>query len=67
MAMDFETRQKQTAAEFWKSYFRKFRRQVGEQEESQTGGAPLSISAAPVSFLVDRRRIGPRLGAHLRR
>ena len=67
MALNFETRQKQTAAEFWKSYFGKFRRQVGDQEESQTGSASLSMGTDSVSMLVERRRSGTRPGAHLRR
>jgi len=67
MALNFGDRQKQIAAEFWKTYFAKFRRQVGDQEESETGNAPLSASEEPVSMLVERRRMGPRLGVHLRR
>jgi hypothetical protein len=47
MALNFGDRQKQIAAAFWKSYFAKFRRQVGDQEESQTGNAPLSVLMNP--------------------
>jgi hypothetical protein len=67
MAQIFGDRQKQIAAEFWKSYFAKFRRQVGDHEESETGNAPLSAREEPVSMLIERRRMGPRLGVHLRR
>jgi hypothetical protein len=67
MAMNIGARQRQLAAEFWKSYFAKFRRPIGDQEVSETGNAPLSASDEPVSLLVERRRKGPRLGVHLRR
>ena len=67
MALNFGDRQKQIAAEFWKTYFAKFRRQVGDHEVSETGNAPLSACDEPVSLLVEKRRAGPRLGAHLRR
>ena len=67
MAQNFGDRQKQIAAEFWKSYFAKFRRQVGDHEVSETGSAPLSANEEPVSMLIERRRMGPRLGVHLRR
>jgi hypothetical protein len=67
MALNFGDRQKQIAAEFWKSYFAKFRRQVGDLEESETGNAPLSASDDPVSLRAERRRKGTRLGAQLRR
>jgi hypothetical protein len=56
MALNFGDRQKQIAAEFWKSYFAKFRRQVGDLEESETGNAPLSASDDPVSLRAERRR-----------
>jgi hypothetical protein len=59
--------QKQIAAEFWKSYFEKFRRQVGDHEVSETGNSPLSVNDKPVSMLIERRRKGPWLGVHLRR
>jgi hypothetical protein len=67
MAQNFGDRQKQIAAEFWKSYFAKFRRQVGDQEESETGNAPLSSNSKPVQILEERRRKGPWLGVNLRR
>jgi hypothetical protein len=67
MALNFGDRQKQIAAEFWKSYFAKFRRQVSDHEESETGNAPLSACDEPVSMMIERRRTGPRLGVHLRR
>jgi hypothetical protein len=67
MAMNIGARQKQLAAEFWKSYFAKFRRPVGDHEVSETGNAPLSANDEPVLLQVERRRIGPRLGIHLRR
>jgi hypothetical protein len=67
MALNFGDRQKQIAAEFWKSYFAKFRRQVGDQEESETGNAPLSADDDPVSTPIERRRTGPRSGVHFRR
>jgi hypothetical protein len=67
MAQNFGDRQKQIAAEFWKTYFAKFRRQVGDEEESETGNAPLSACEDPVSLLAEKRRAGPRLGSHLRR
>ncbi len=67
MTLNIGERQRQIAAEFSKSYFAKFRRPVGDQEVSETGNAPLSASDSPVSLRVERRRIGQRLGAHLRR
>ena len=67
MALNFGDRQKQIAAEFWKTYFAKFRRQVGDQEVSETGSAPLSACDDSVSLLVEKRRTGLRLGAHPRR
>ncbi len=67
MALNFGDRQKQIAAEFWKTYFAKFRRQVGDHEVSETGNAPLSANDKPVSMLLERRRKGPWLGVHFRR
>jgi hypothetical protein len=64
MALNFGDHQKQIAAAFWKSYFAKFRRQVGDHEESQTGNAPLSVQEEPVSLPAERRCLSPRLGAH---
>jgi hypothetical protein len=62
MALNSGDRHKHIAAAFWKSYFAKFRRQVGDQEESQTGNAPLSVQEDPISMPVEHRRIGPRPG-----
>jgi hypothetical protein len=67
MALNFETRQKQTAAEFWKSYFGKFRRPIEDHEVSETGNAPLSSTDAPVYLVSDRRRPGARQGILYRR
>ena len=57
------TKPKQTASEFWKSYFALFRRRVEDHEVSETGPAPLSADSSspasnPVSLLPfpDRRR-----------
>lgn len=41
MEPDAPTQPKQTTAEFWKSYFAKFRRPVGDHEASETTAAPL--------------------------
>lgn len=67
MALNFGDRQKQIASEFWKSYFAKFRRQIGDQEVSQTGNAPLCANDEPVAIRVERRRTGPRPGIFHRR
>lgn len=53
MASSTDSRQKQNAKAFWKSYFAQFRRRVGDHERSETAPAPLS--AEPLPF-PDRRR-----------
>jgi hypothetical protein len=67
MAMDLQTQQKQAAAQFWKSYFAKFRRQSEDQDESRTGVATISQGSDSAYLLVDRRRSGARPGIHQRR
>jgi hypothetical protein len=39
-----ESPQKQNATVFWRSYFSKFKRRVGEREMSETAPVPLSAS-----------------------
>jgi hypothetical protein len=67
MKRDLQTQQQQTAAEFWKSYFAKFRRPVEDHEVSQTGNAPLSSSDASAYLPAERRRPGARRGILFRR
>jgi len=57
MASQFDSQQKQSASAFWRAYFRKFRRRVGDQEISQTGPAALAGDqpVTPLPF-PDRRR-----------
>jgi hypothetical protein len=60
------SRQKQTAAAFWKSYFAKFQRRIEEHEASETVPAPLSeMEPASVQF-PDRRISGLRRNANVR-
>ncbi len=58
MESDLHSKQKQTAAEFWKSYFAKFRRHVEDHEESETRPAPLSATPVPALHFPERRRLG---------
>ena len=58
MEPDLHSKPKQTASEFWKSYFSKFRRQVQDHEESETGPAPLSAASGPALHFPERRRLG---------
>jgi hypothetical protein len=67
MAVNFGDRQKQIAAEFWKSYFAKFRHPANAPEHALTGNASQFASKGPVSLLIERRRNAPRLGADFRR
>ena len=71
MESNLDTKQKQTAAEFWKSYFALFRRRVEDHEVSET--APATLSAGhdpePVRLLPfpDRRRSRAQRQNNLRR
>jgi hypothetical protein len=56
MENDQITLQKQSASEFWKAYFAKFRRRVGDHEQSETGSAALSSNAVTNLPFPDRRR-----------
>jgi hypothetical protein len=67
MAMDLPTQQKQAAAQFWKSYFAKFRRQAEDQDGFHTGRATISQGSESAYPLVERRRAGARQGIHQRR
>jgi hypothetical protein len=67
MAMDLQTQQKQAAAQFWKSYFAKFRRLADDHEELHSGNTALSQGAESAYALVERRRSGARQGLHQRR
>jgi hypothetical protein len=67
MASNPTSPQKQSATAFWRSYFAKFRRRVGERELSETGPAPLSEtpeqadgSEAALPFPDRRRKQVPR-------
>ncbi|RFO95912.1 hypothetical protein DIC66_15895 [Rhodoferax lacus] len=53
---------KQSASEFWKAYFAKFRRRVGDHEQSETGSAALSSNTVTNLPFPDRRR--PRSQRH---
>ena len=53
---------KQTASEFWKAYFAKFRRRVEDHETSETGSAALSTASVNTLPFPDRRR--PRSPRH---
>jgi hypothetical protein len=66
MEPDLYSRQKQTAAEFWKSYFAKFRRRVEEHEVSETAPALLSSESAPSVYFPERRLSGLRRNTTLR-
>lgn len=67
MEQNLQTRQRQTAAEFWKCYFAKFRRPIEDDEESQTGNAPLSAAEGSAAPATERRRPGSRQGILYRR
>ena len=64
MAMDLQTQQKQAAAQFWKSYFAKFRSLDDAQRESHSANASLSQGSESANALVERRRSGARQGMH---
>lgn len=71
MESDLHTKQKQTASEFWKSYFALFRRRVEDHEVSETSPAALNAShdPEPVRLLPfpDRRRSRAQRQGNLRR
>lgn len=71
MDSDLHAKQKQTAAEFWKSYFALFRRRVEDHEVSETAPAALSAEHAPVAVehltFPDRRRSRDQRLSELRR
>lgn len=54
MDSDLKERQKHVAAEFWKSYFGKFRRRVEDHEVSETGQAPLSADTVQLPHAARR-------------
>ena len=66
MELDLCNRQKQTATEFWKSYFAKFQRPVADHEPSETQQAPLFSEAAQPLYFPERRVSGLRRNADLR-
>ena len=66
MELDLCNRHKQTATEFWKSYFAKFRRSVADHEPSETQQAALFAEAAQPLYFPERRVSGLRRNAGLR-
>ena len=66
MELDLYNRQKQTATEFWKSYFAKFQRPVADREPPKTQQAPLFVEAAQPLYFPERRRSGLRRNTSLR-
>jgi hypothetical protein len=71
MDSEFYAKQKQTAADFWKSYFALFRRRVEDHEMSETTPAALTADHAPVPVELlpfpDRRRSRAQRLSALRR
>lgn len=56
MAEQFDVMQKQEASAFWKAYFRKFKRRIGDQENSATRPLNLGEPEPVVLPFPDRRR-----------
>jgi hypothetical protein len=66
MEPNLYSRQKQVAAEFWRSYFAQFKRRIEAHEVSETAPAPLSEDAHASVQFPDRRTSGLRRKPNVR-